>query len=596
MTMSQFHVLINTFVRKVGFMIIRKPHAPYSIKKLFFRYFLILLICTAAVLIFYCSVFMYNNANQMSGTVESAMNWCVYTLENEMQDVTLFEQKLCYSDKSFQLLTMKDLPDSQKVMLQYNVSEMLNRQVSPYECIFVFNKDYSRSVFAYGSSLTSYGPSYVYRLKENSRNYWFQADKSKLNTWVTFQSEGHTILMKAMNVRDIYVCTTIDLDAFSLSNNRNSDDIELIYGFYDNTQILSNREYFINNKITLDDIKKDRNSTQFFSNNYIKTSPIKGTDIQLCYIYGSNDMWRLAQITVFAFIGIAIVTCAIIIYIFYFLKSIMLYPLDQINATTMHLEQNNADLFLANSDSNIIEYQNINHALANLINQKIVLSTERERESYEKDHAKLQYYYLQTRSHFFVNCLKSLYNMLTNKEYEKMQLMIIAFSNHLRYVFHDNLKLVSLESELLEVNDYYKIILLDRVSPLILNIQVDESLNKYQVPSLLIQTFLENTAKYNKQSDKLLIFDIKITADSLNDVPVMQIHLSDNGIGYSQDMLEQLNSSKNDIYSKEHVGISNLKHRIALIYKANYQFAFYNNPTGGACALIYLPLLDAPEE
>jgi sensor histidine kinase YesM len=539
---------------------------------------------------------MYNNARQMSNTVESAMNWCVYTLENEMQDVTLFEQKLCYSDNSFQLLTMKNLPDSQKVMLQYNVTEMLNRQVSPYECIFVFNKDYSRSMTAYGSSFTHNGPTYVYRVKEDIRNYWFQADKEKFNTWITFQSGDHTILMKAFKVRELYVCTTIDLDNFSLTNNRNSDDNELIYGFFDDKQILSNKEYFLNNKISIDDIKKDWNGIQFFSKNYIKTSPIQGTDIQLCYIYGSNDMWRLAQITVLAFIGIAIVICLVIIYIFYFLKSIMLYPLEQINATTTHLEQNNASLFLANSDSNIIEYQNINHALANLIDQKIALSTERERESYEKDHAKLQYYYLQTRSHFFVNCLKSLYNMLENKEYEKMQLMIIAFSNHLRYVFHDNLKLVSLESELLEVNDYFKIILLDRVSPLILNQQIDESLNKYQVPSLLIQTFLENTAKYNKQSDQLLIFDIKITAATLNDVPVMQIHLSDNGVGYTPELLEQLNSGKNDIYAKEHVGISNLKHRIALIYKANYQFAFYNNPTGGACALIYLPLLDAPEK
>lgn len=576
-------------------MSVRKANAPYSIKKLFFRYFLILLISTAGVLIFYCTVFMYNNAKQMSGTVESAMNWCVYTLENEMQDVTLFEQKLCYTDKSFQLLTMKNLTDSQKVMLQYNVSEMLNRQVAPYECIFVFNKDYSRSVLAYGSSLTQNGPSYVYRLKENVRDYWFAADKDKFNTWVTFQSEGHSILMKTQNVHDIYVCTTIDLDSFSLTNNRNSDDNELIYGFYNNKQILSNEDYFKNNNITIDDIRKDWNGTQFFSKHYIKTSPIKGTDIQICYIYGSNDMWRLAQITVIAVIGIAVVTCAIIIYIFYFLKSILLYPLDQINATTTHLEQNNASLYLENSDSNIIEYQNINHALANLINQKIALSTARERESYEKDHAKLQYYYLQTRSHFFVNCLKSLYNMLENKEYEKMQLMIIAFSNHLRYVFHDNLKLVSLESEILEVNDYYKIILLDRVSPLILNVQVDESLSKYQVPSLLIQTFLENTAKYNKQSDQLLIFDIKISASTLNDVPVMQIHLSDNGVGYTPELIEQLNSSKNDIYAKEHVGISNLKHRIALIYKANYQFAFYNNPTGGACALIYLPLLEATE-
>ena len=67
--------------------------------------------------------------------------------------------------------------------------------------------------------------------------------------------------------------------------------------------------------------------------------------------------------------------------------------------------------------------------------------------------------------------------------------------------------------------------------------------------------------------------------------------LSDNGVGYSEEMLERLNSSDNDLYATKHVGISNLKHRIALLYKSGYQFAFYNKPSGGACGLFYLPMV-----
>ena len=77
---------------------------------------------------------------------------------------------------------------------------------------------------------------------------------------------------------------------------------------------------------------------------------------------------------------------------------------------------------------------------------------------------------------------------------------------------------------------------------------------------------------------------------------MMQIMLSDNGIGYSQEMLELLNRPESDQYAMHHVGISNLKQRIALIYKDHYQFAFYNKPSGGACGLIYLPLIKSSEE
>lgn len=572
-----------------------KLKTPYSVRKVFFKYFLILFACTSGVLIFYCIMLISTTSKQMSYNANSAMNFYVYSLQAEMSEVSTFEQKLCYSDNSFRLLTMKRLKDSDKVVLQYNVTEMLKRHVAPYECVFIFNKERSISMCAYGSSFSTNGSQYIYQLKDNLRDYWFKQEPSQFGTWITFQDKHHSVIMKTIKVNDIYVCTTLDLDKFDLIKYSNSDYASLSFGFFNSEKILSNTDHFSDLGISIDDLKNTRN-TPFFSNYYVKTSPIEKTDITICCIFASNYMYLFAKISVIVFILIALITCAIIVYIFFSFNNILLYPLDQINAATAHLEQNDSSPFLINKDSNIIEYQNINNALANLIDQKIVLNNEKQLEAREKDHARLQYYYLQTRSHFFINCLKSLYNMLENDEYEKMQRMIIAFSNHLRYVFHDNLKLVSLESELTDVNDYYNIILLDRLTPIILNSQVDSQLLKYQVPSLLIQTFLENTVKYSKQSDNLLIFNIKISLAELEGVPVMQIHLSDNGIGYSPEMLEKLNSSENDLFAKKHVGISNLKHRIALIYKSNYQFAFYNNPSGGACVLIYLPLLEAPEE
>ncbi len=568
-----------------------KSKTPFSIRKIFFKYFLTLLACTSGVLIFYCVMFISINSKQMSYNANSAMNFYVYTLQSEMADISSFMQNLCYSDHSFQLLTMKNLKDSDKVVLQYNVTEMLKRQVAPYECIFIFNKDRSKSMYAYGSSFSSNGSQYIYQLKDSLREYWFAQEPNKFGTWITFQDAHHSVIMRTLKVNDLYVCTTIDLNKFDLIKYDNSDYASFSFGFYNDEKILAKTDYFSNIGVTLKDLNQ-KPKTPFFSNHFVKTSPIKDTDINICCIFASNYMWLLAKTSVSLFILLAIITCGIIIYIFYSFNNILLYPLGQINAATNHLEQNDASPFLTNQDSNIIEYQNINNALANLIDQKIALNNAKQSEAFKKDHARLQYYYLQTRSHFFINCLKSLYNMLEYREYEKMQRMIIAFSNHLRYVFHDNLKLVSLEAELLEVNDYYNILLLDRVSPLILNSQVDAQLHKYQVPSLLIQTFLENTAKYNKQSDNLLIFNIKITLAELEGVPVMQIHLSDNGVGYTSEILEQLNSSENDLFAKKQVGISNLKHRIALIYQSNFQFAFYNSPSGGACALIYLPLLE----
>ena len=90
---------------------------------------------------------------------------------------------------------MKSLKDTDKVILQYNVLEMLKRNVSPYESIFIFNKNRSISMCAYGSSFSSNGSQYIYQLKDNLRDYWFAQEQSQFGTWITFQDEHHSVII-----------------------------------------------------------------------------------------------------------------------------------------------------------------------------------------------------------------------------------------------------------------------------------------------------------------------------------------------------------------------------------------------------------------
>ncbi len=76
---------------------------------------------------------------------------------------------------------------------------------------------------------------------------------------------------------------------------------------------------------------------------------------------------------------------------------------------------------------------------------------------------------------------------------------------------------------------------------------------------VLIQTFLENSVKYNAQSDKLLCFSIHIEKTFYNDKPYVLFKLTDNGVGYGKDMLDKLNCEESDLYEDYHVGITNLK-------------------------------------
>lgn len=185
---------------------------------------------------------------------------------------------------------------------------------------------------------------------------------------------------------------------------------------------------------------------------------------------------------------------------------------------------------------------------------------------------------------------KSLYGMLENRQIDKMKLMIIAFSNHLRYLFHDNISTVPLSYELREIEDYYQILSLDSGKIFLLDVDVEESLKEYSVPPLIIQSFLENSFKYNDGKRGMVVFSIKIRTTVENDTPYMCIHMQDNGEGYPKEVLDAINQRVKYSFEEHHVGINNLKHRLSILYGENYSFAFYNLPSGGACSIISIPL------
>jgi len=446
-------------------------------------------------------------------------------------------------------------------------------------------------MYHYGSLFPSRYAKYCYDFKEELRAYILASDINSLGKWETYSNEHFSVLMNASQYNGLYICSFIDLNFFSPQNydTSSSENDQVQICFFNNEKLLSNQEEMEDMTISIESLN-DKKS--FFKKHFIYIAPIKNTDISLASIMPITYLWFYFRISVFSILLMFIVFSTLFIMMFLSSRNILSYPINQISSAAESLEQNDIDLFLANNSSNIIEFQKINDALSNLVHQKIMLEKENHIEKDAKKHAMLQYFQLQTKSHFFINCLKSLYSMLESKEYEKMQFMIMAFSNHLRYIFHDNLNLVSLKSELKEVNDYYNIILLDRSKPIILLQNVPEDMMSIQVPPLLIQTFLENSIKYNAQTNKLLCFTIHIEKTVLEGHHVLKIRLSDNGIGYEQHMLDKLNCEESDLYEDYHVGITNLKKRIQLIYKTGFHFAFYNEPAGGACTLIYLPMED----
>lgn len=516
----------------------------------------------------------------------------IYTneLRYELSSLSAFNQEMYSDDSDFQLLASDNLSAQQQLISRYNLMRIVKSRTPSIGAILIFKDTGEEHFYHFGNVMTGVAltPDHI-QLTRALRDFWVKTDPANLMKWQVYTDGTHVLLTNAYCLNGLYICSVLDLHDFFLNDPYSQDALQ--YVVYTQNSILTNQEYLDTHHLALDDLL---NPDQGFfstlaSRQLVQSVYLPEYGIGIGVIQSMHGIWSYSRVSIFFLILLFFALLTTLCVVGQLIRRTLVYPLEQITLASRNLEQG-LPFQEQETGTEPEEFAQIRVALNHLVEQRVHLEQDNRDKVYDRNHALLQYYQMQTRSHFFLNCLTSLYNMLGQKSYEKMSIMILAFSNHLRYIFHDNLTLVTLQAELDEVNDYHKIILLNREYPLLLTVDVAPGLSDCLVPPLIIQTFLENSCKYNGKNNSILNFSIRVDQISLENTVYLRIRLSDNGVGYSDDILSMLNEQNTDYFQHRHIGISNLKWRISLIYRENVHLAFYNAPGGGACSLLCIPL------
>lgn len=243
----------------------------------------------------------------------------------------------------------------------------------------------------------------------------------------------------------------------------------------------------------------------------------------------------------------------------------------------------------AENETNIKEFNQVNATFNTMLEQIKNLKIESYEHEIETQKAKLRYLQLQIRPHFFLNCLKSLYALAEAKKYDRIQKMILAFSKHIRYIFADSTDSVPLSLELDHIQNYIEMQSVSAHFPPICRIDVDPRLLQLPIPPLSLQTFVENSIKWAASLDHSLEIDIKASILGTGDQTFADLTVSDNGGGFSEETLQELNDPNTELYSQHHVGVNNVKKRLELMYGSNTLYAFYNRKIG-TVSEIFIPI------
>lgn len=243
------------------------------------------------------------------------------------------------------------------------------------------------------------------------------------------------------------------------------------------------------------------------------------------------------------------------------------------------------------SVSDIHELEQINEQFRNFVHQigalKISIYEEKlQRQKLETDHLKLQ-----LKPHLFLNIMSIEHRLLETGKVEDAQKMCLAAIRYLRYLFSAGLDSISVKEAVAHIRDYLEIMELRYPREVEVDIFVEEAARECMIPPLILQTLVENSFKYGKQAGRQLEISITATVEGKTEEKCLCLNVSDNGRGFPEEHIGIWEKGQ-DLEQKDgcHIGIANIRARLAYAYGGLAGISLYNSPMGGAVVEIHIPL------
>lgn len=512
-------------------------------------------------------------------------------LGHDIQSLESYIKNLYVDNVHYQMLKLTNISESQWMLATYYLDNNFSGRADTLNYFGgVYYYDKGRDAFYSAFSPYPYaGDSYRLNqaIKQEMRSY---ADGQILEkSLMTY--EGETYLLYTLGNRGRFLGYTVNLSRyFTLPEN-----MQLILADASGEILIDSGGRILAGEEAAAAIAGQEGPLRFAR--LAATAEVSGQDLRLMLIYQDNKLsfWNWPVFWLW-FILIPVTAFLLLRQTYLFIKRIIYQPIDHF---VRRLSERNRGMPEGSGKDphpvRLEEIRLINEKLDELIAELGRLEQDKYQKEKEANAALLQYYQLQVRPHFFLNCLNIVASLMNENEVETVKKMIYAVSGHFRYVFQDTGSLVTLTEEMAEVQNYCDIYMIQRAVPILLQINIDEASRTERIPILCIQTFVENSIKYVLSTEQVLALSIVADRIRYNDKAYTRIMITDNGDGYQPDLLERLNQPVTGFqYRSEQVGIDNMKYRIFLLYQEAAKIYFYNHLNGGAVTEMLLPAAEEP--
>ena len=279
--------------------------------------------------------------------------------------------------------------------------------------------------------------------------------------------------------------------------------------------------------------------------------------------------------------SVCMLTIIAMLFVMYYIRQELINPVTELINTANEIRRGNlerrAQLICSNK-----EMRNLGQATNEMIDTIVQQRIDTYEQIIARKEAELRYLQVQIRPHFFLGTLSSISSMTWNSNPEVIRAYIDHLSNNIRYLFAAGYHTVPLKEEVAHVREYLNCQEILYPECVFTAIEIPREIEGWQVPPLILHTFVENIYKHAVSFERPIALQIKGFAEA-NEDKSRELHLivEDDGPGFPSDVMDAVNHFNGNIKNDgKRVGIMNIAHTLDLMYD-NCRLLMLSNPESG---------------
>ena len=222
-----------------------------------------------------------------------------------------------------------------------------------------------------------------------------------------------------------------------------------------------------------------------------------------------------------------------------------------------------------------------------MMEQLMKLMKQVKEEQYQIDQIRMEALQSQIQPHFLYNTLDCIHWQAVVSGNQDISSMVKALASYYRICLSKGRDIITIGEELEYTRNYLYIQKMRYDEILNYEIITDPHLEGAMIPKLTLQPLVENSIYHGLKIREDNEGQIKITLTG--DDQEIQLEVQDNGVGMTQEKIEEMNEMIK-IYDEEFgYGVRNVNRRIQIYYGHEYGIRYSKNEMGGVTVRVRLP-------